>query len=73
MSQTFLTQDEVRELTGRTKFKSQDHVLSVLGIEHKVRPDGSMIVLRAHVEQLLGCGTSKRPRSHEYEIDRSLM
>ncbi|WP_150696653.1 DUF4224 domain-containing protein [Pandoraea terrae] len=56
MSQTFLTCDEVKELTGRVKYKTQAHVLSPLGIEHKVRPDGSMLVLRAHMEHVLGGG-----------------
>ncbi|WP_256380691.1 DUF4224 domain-containing protein [Pandoraea sp. SD6-2] len=50
----FLTQDEIRQMTGRVRYKSQSHVLSTLGIKHKVRPDGSMLVLRAHVEKSLG-------------------
>lgn len=69
----FLTQDEIREMTGRVRYKSQAHVLSALGIEHMVRPDGSMLVLRAHVEQSLGGTTKTQTRQRVYEIDRSAL
>lgn len=69
----FLTQDEIRDMTGRVRYKSQALVLSAMGIEHKVRPDGSLLVLRSHVEQSLG-GTTKTPtRQRVYEIDRSAL
>ncbi|VVE46865.1 DUF4224 domain-containing protein [Pandoraea terrigena] len=69
----FLTKDEIREMTGRVRYKSQALVLSALGIEHKVRPDGSMLVLRAHVEQSLGGVTKTQTRQRVYEIDRSTL
>lgn len=73
MSSTFLSSDEIREMTGRVRHKSQALVLAALGIEHKVRPDGRMLVLRAHVVQSLG-GTVKTPtRQRVYEIDRSAL
>lgn len=50
----FLTAEEIAELTGRKLHKSQRTVLNHLGIEHKVRPDGSLVVLRSHVEKSLG-------------------
>jgi hypothetical protein len=50
----FLTRAEIAELTGRKLSKSQRTVLNHLGIEHKVRPDGSLVVLRSHVEKSLG-------------------
>lgn len=50
----FLTADELEALTGRKVRRCQRQVLSHLGIEHRVRPDGSLVVLRAHVEQSLG-------------------
>lgn len=49
-----LTPDEVKDLTGRTRRPAQVKVLRHMGIEHRVRPDGSVAVLRAHVETLLG-------------------
>lgn len=50
----FLTEEEIRELTNRKQRCSQAMVLRALGITHKVRADGSLVVLRAHVEQELG-------------------
>lgn len=44
-----------------------------MGIEHKVRPDGSMLVLRAHVEQSLGGRAKPRTRQRVYDIDRSTL
>lgn len=45
---------ELRGLTGRRQKASQIQTLRFMGIEHKVRPDGSVVVLKAHVEQSLG-------------------
>jgi hypothetical protein len=50
----FLTKEELRELTRRNRSSAQVVVLRFMGIEHKIRPDGSVVVLRAHVEHLLG-------------------
>ncbi|WP_224785387.1 DUF4224 domain-containing protein [Pandoraea pnomenusa] len=69
----FLTRDEIRVMTGRVRHKSQALVLSALGIEHKVRPDGSLLVLRAHVEQSLGCSINTHTRERVYKIDRSTL
>jgi hypothetical protein len=50
----FLDNDEIRELTGRIQFRAQAKMLRVLGLTHKIRSDGSLLVLRSHVEQQLG-------------------
>lgn len=50
----FLDSDEVRELTRRVQHAAQARTLRAMGIEHRPRPDGSLAVLRAHVEQQLG-------------------
>ena len=50
----FLTPDEIKELTKRTRYGAQAEMLQGLGIVHKIRNDGSLIVLRTHVEQQLG-------------------
>lgn len=50
----FLIQDELVELTGRSKRSAQETTLRMMGIEHKVRADGRLIVSRLHVEQILG-------------------
>ena len=50
----FLTAAELRELTGRIQKNAQAEALRHMWIEHKLRPDGSVAVLRAHVERSLG-------------------
>jgi hypothetical protein len=59
----FLTCEEVRALTMRIQYSAQVKVLRTMGIEHRVRPDGSLAILRAHIEQIF-CGTSER-RKHQ--------
>lgn len=50
----FLNPAEIRELTGKRNRKSQIEVLGLLGITHKVRPDGSILVMRTYLEQEFG-------------------
>lgn len=58
----FLDDDELIELTQRTRRPAQSRVLTFMGIEHRRRPDGSIAVLRAHVEKLFGDGAAPKPR-----------
>lgn len=53
-SMMILSQDELFELTGRRRSSSQIAVLNSLGIIHLVRPDGSVVVSKSHIEQILG-------------------
>lgn len=50
----FLTEDELRQLTGKKQWPAQARALRAMGIQHKTRPDGHVLVLRSHVEALLG-------------------
>lgn len=54
MDSMFLTEDEIADLTKKQRHSAQVRVLRGLGVEHKVRPDGSIVVLRTHAERLLG-------------------
>lgn len=54
MTSTFLTKNEVAQMTGRVQRNAQTRELTHMGVIHKLRADGSVLVLRAHVEQLLG-------------------
>jgi hypothetical protein len=54
VSKMFLDSSEVKELTCRVQHASQAKVLRSMGIEHRARPDGTIAVLRSHVEQALG-------------------
>lgn len=56
----FLTDAEIADLTKRQRRDAQARVLAFMGIEHKRRPDGTLAVLRAHVEQVLGGPGSER-------------
>lgn len=49
-----LSDVELKGLTGRRQKACQIQALRFMGIEHRVRPDGSVVVLKAHVEQTLG-------------------
>ena len=60
----FLNANEMQELTGRIQHRSQARELNYLGIVHRVRADGSMLVLRAHVEQVLGVKRERRPATN---------
>jgi hypothetical protein len=58
MSDLFLTDEEIAELTGKRQRRLQKEVLNHIGITHKERPDSTLIVLRAHMEEVLG---TRRP------------
>lgn len=49
MTDTFLSAQEIQTLTDRKVRPAQVKVLKAMGIEHKVRPDGSVAILRAHI------------------------
>ncbi|GMG89620.1 hypothetical protein Cmtc_18990 [Cupriavidus sp. TKC] len=49
-----LSPDELKELTHKSRSSAQVRALRSMGIEHKVRPDGSVAVLRAHVDAQMG-------------------
>ncbi|MES2126688.1 MAG: DUF4224 domain-containing protein [Pseudomonadota bacterium] len=65
----FLTQDDLRELTNRIHHSKQALVLRSMGIEHRIRPDGTVAVLRQHVEQVLGVVTESRKKAAAAEPD----
>ena len=55
-----LTDEELKDLTGRSRKPRQIQVLRFMGIEHRIRPDGSVAVSRTHVEQVLGAHVQSR-------------
>ncbi len=60
----FLTKPELKELTGRARNSSQAMALRQMGIEHKIRPNGSVAALREHVQNMLGLKDSKRKQKN---------
>lgn len=49
-----LSYNELVELTHFKISKKQVEALRFMGIEHRVRPDGSVAVLRSHVDRVMG-------------------
>lgn len=66
-SSIVLTQDEVQSLTGRHRKDAQVKALRFMGIEHRVRPDGSVAVLKAHIDQVLGGSITRSSKPHRTE------
>lgn len=65
-NQMFLNSNELSDLTGKTQRCAQQRALRSMGIEHRVRPDGALIVSRSHIEKLLdGNPTSRPPKAVE--------
>lgn len=50
----FLSPDELRELTGKHRSDAQRRALDRMSMRYGVRPDGTLAVLRSHVERTLG-------------------
>ncbi len=62
--------DQLYELTKKRRHAAQSAVLTSMGIEHRMRPDGSIVVSQAHVENLLGGGSlTKKTKSVEPNWD----
>ncbi|BBU69278.1 DUF4224 domain-containing protein [Fluviibacter phosphoraccumulans] len=59
MSELFLTSDELVELTGRRRSGAQKSALSMMGVNFLIRPDGTLVVSRRNVEELLGVRPEK--------------
>lgn len=52
MSKLFFDDEELYELTKRQKRKAQVKQLRRMGIEHRVRADGSVAVLKSHIDKV---------------------
>ncbi|MBW5285985.1 DUF4224 domain-containing protein [Burkholderia gladioli] len=62
----FLTDDELTELTGKRQNAARVRTLNGMGVQHKIRPNGSIAVLRAHVERMFGERPEKRAAEPEW-------
>lgn len=58
----FLTRTELMDLTGKARPTAQARALQQMGVEHLRRPDGSIAVLRCHIDKLLGGGVGLTTR-----------
>lgn len=58
----FLTEQEICDLTDRERHDAQARQLRFLGIDFRQRADGSLVVLKSHIEKSLGGITEKHVR-----------
>lgn len=56
---TFLVLTETPKVTGRVRSEAKVGALRHMGIEHLVRPEGKVVALRSHVEQVLGVAPAR--------------
>lgn len=60
-----LTPEEIEDLTQKKRYSAQIRVLRALGIESRPRPDGSVLVDRAHYEEWARGFAGKEQRASE--------
>lgn len=67
----FLTAEDIATLTGRQRSDAQVRMLKFMGVEHRIRADGKVVVLRAHVESVFGIVPASNKKVKEYKLDLS--
>jgi len=66
MEGMFLDDDELRSMTHRVQRAAQAKMLRSMGIAFKQRADGTLAVLRAHVEKEFGAGAERKTKAKEF-------
>jgi len=67
MTGTFLDHEEINGLTNKIRRTAQAKALRAMGIEHKVRPDGSIAILRGHITKVFGGNPTESTRKKTNE------
>lgn len=67
MSDMFLSSDEIISMTERVQRRSQAKMLRSMGIEFRQRADGSLAVLRRHVEKVFGGAAEQKSKVKEFK------
>lgn len=62
MPEPFLEPEHITKLTKKKRRPAQLRVLKGMQIEHKVRPDGSIAILWAHISKVFDGNPSETPR-----------
>lgn len=60
---TFLDDAEIIQLTHKKRRHAQATVLRAMGIQHKVRPDGSLAISRDHINKAFDGAQGAKPPS----------
>jgi hypothetical protein len=63
----FLTADEISSMTDRVQRAAQAKMLNAMGIAFKRRADGTLAVLRSHVEKQFGDEPERQPKKKEFQ------
>lgn len=64
----YLTQEELQGVTGRKQYAAQVRALNEMGIDFRIRPDGSPLVSRLAYEVALGGVDTKSARSETLDL-----
>lgn len=56
-----LSLEELRAITGRSRYRAQARALARMGISYRMRPDGLPLVSRAHFEEIMGTESRTHP------------
>ncbi|MEH6434345.1 DUF4224 domain-containing protein [Massilia sp. DD77] len=67
MSDMFLSADEIHNMTERVQRRAQVKMLRSMGIEFRERADGSLAVLRRHVEKVFGAPLESAKKTKDYQ------
>jgi hypothetical protein len=67
VTDTFLSFEEIQALTHRKVHGAQVRALKAMGIEHRVRPDGSVAILRAHITKVFDGSTETKKQTKHAE------
>lgn len=67
MNNIFLTPEEIHTLTKRSYRPAQAKVLREMGIDHKIHPDGDVLILRSHINKVFNGDESQKPSTESKE------
>jgi hypothetical protein len=70
VSDVAMTEEQLVEVTHKRRPSAQCRCLKSMGIDHRVRSDGTVLVHRAHYDRLLGgIANAKLPPVKRFEIN----
>jgi hypothetical protein len=63
----FLSGEELSSMTNRVQHKAQAKMLRSMGVEFRTRADGTLAVLRAHVDKVFGNAAESVPKKKSFQ------
>lgn len=68
MTGTFLDHEEIHGLTNKKRRDAQAQALRAMSIDHRIRPDGSIAILRAHITKVFDGDSAEPTRKRPKEV-----